>query len=391
MRYLALIILTLFFYSCNSKENQAIKTIDVLSPSGPEIKNLSEIATDVQYIPLETSPEALLRFVNYLKATNNKFYINTVREILCFDNSGKFLYKLDQQGRGPNEYVYLSDYDIKPEKNLMIVLTRGKLYFYNETDTGLAMLKQLDLKLQPQYCDFLPDQDNILLSFTTSTGENKYQCVCITPEGDTLFKRPNFYSFTRNSKVVMGFSSDNIINKYDGTIRTKGFLNDTMFTINKDNEFVPYMILNTGGKSMTTDFLANVPPPDMNSGTSPAAAYLHLSEVLEVEKYLFYKYSYQKGVTWGVYDKSTGQTHPFDGKELLKDDISGGINIEPKFACNGLIYSWTDALKFKTHMSGDEFRKAEVKNPTRKAELEKLAESVKEDDNHLLIVITPKK
>ena len=56
-----------------------------------------------------------------------------------------------------------------------------------------------------------------------------------------------------------------------------------------------------------------------------------------------------------------------------------------------LIYSWTDALKFKTHMSGDDFRKAEVKNPGRKAELGKLAESVKEDDNHLLIVITPKK
>jgi len=109
------------------------------------------------------------------------------------------------------------------------------------------------------------------------------------------------------------------------------------------------------------------------------------------ERYLFYKYSYQNGVTWGAYDKNTGQTHPFDGKELLKDDISGGINIEPRFACNGLIYSWTDALKFKTHMSGDDFRNADVKNPGRKAELEKLAESVKEDDNHLLIVITPKK
>jgi len=174
MKYMALIILALFFCSCKSKDNSAVETIDVLSPTGPEILNLSEIATDIQYVPLETSPEALLRFVNYFKAANDKFYINTVREILCFDKSGKFLYKLDQQGRGPNEYVYLSDYDIKHEKNLMMVLTRGKLYFYNETDTGFAMSKQLDLKLQPQYCDFLPDQDNILLSFTTSTGENKY-------------------------------------------------------------------------------------------------------------------------------------------------------------------------------------------------------------------------
>ena len=69
MRYLALIILALFFCSCKSKENQAIKTIDVLSPAGPEIKNLSDIATDIQYIPLETAPEALMRFVNFLKAS----------------------------------------------------------------------------------------------------------------------------------------------------------------------------------------------------------------------------------------------------------------------------------------------------------------------------------
>jgi len=391
MKYLAFIILAMFFCSCHSKDNQAIKTIDVQSPTGPEIKNLSEIATDIQYIPLETTPDALMKFVNYLKTANDKFYINTVLELLCFDKSGRFLYKLDQQGRGPNEYIYLSDYDIRPEKNQIIVLTRDKLFFYNETDTGFILLKHLNLKTQPRYCDFLPGQDNILLSFTASTGENKYQCVCISPEGDTLFKRPNFYKFTRNSKVQMGFSSDNIINKNDGIIRIKGFLSDTMFTISRDHEFIPYMILNTGGKSLTTNFLANVPMPDMNSGTSPVAGFLQISEVLEVERYLFYKYSYQKSVNWVAYDKNNGQSHPFDGKSLLKDDISGGLNIEPKFVCNGMIYSWTDALSFKNHMSGVEFRNAEVKNPNRKSELEKLAESVKEDDNHLLIVITPKK
>jgi hypothetical protein len=391
MRYLAIIILTLFFCSCKSNSNNSVKTIDVQSSTGPEIKNLSEIASDVQYIPLETAPDALMKFVTYLKTANDKFYISTVLEILCFDKSGKFLYKLDQQGRGPNEYVYLSDYDIKPDKNLMIVLTRGKLYFYNETDSGFVLSKHLDLKMQPQYADFFPGQDNILLSFTASTGENKYQSVCISPEGDTLFKRPNFYRFTRNSKVVMGFSADNIIIPSDDNMRIKGFLSDTMFTINRDYKFIPYMVLNTGGKSMTTDFLANVPMPDMNSGTSPTVGFLQISEVLEVERYLFYRFSYQKTVNWDVYDKNTDQSHLFDGKNLLKDDISGGLNIEPKFVCNGLIYSWTDALSFKNHISGDEFRKAEVKNPNRKSELEKLATSVKEDDNHLLIVITPKK
>jgi len=391
MKHLSLIILALFLCRCGSKDNSTIRTIDLLAPGGKQITNLSEIAADIQYIPLETHPDALMRFVGYLKEGNDKFYINTVLELLCFDKTGKFLYKLDQQGRGPGEYIYLSDYDIKPEKNLVIVLTRGKLYFYNETDTGFNLQRQLDLKIQPNYIDFFPGQDNILLSFTASTGENKYQCVAITPEGDTLFKRTNYYKFTRTSKVVMGFNSDNIINKHDETIRIKGFLNDTIFTINSDFKFVPFMVLNSGGKSITTDFLANVPAPDMNSGTSPTAAFLAISEILELEKYLLCRYYYQEGSTWILYDKKSDQTFQFDGKELLKDDISGGINIEPKFVCNGNIYSWTDALKFKTYMSGDDFRNAEVKNPGRKAELEKLAESVKEDDNHLLIVITPKK
>jgi hypothetical protein len=391
MRYLALIILALFFCSCGSKDNSTIKTIDLLSPGGQQINNLSEIADDIQYIPLETNPDAFMRFVGSLKEGNDKFYINTVLELLCFDKTGKFLYKLAQQGRGPGEYIYLSDYDIKPEKNLVIVLTRGKLNFYTETDTGFKLQRQLDLKLQPNYVDLFPDQDNLLLTFSASTGENKYQCVGITPEGDTLFKRPNYYKFTRTSKVVMGFSSDNIINKYNETMRIKGLLNDTIFTINNDFKFDPFMVLNSGGKSITTDFLANVPAPDMNSGTSPTAAFLAISEILELEKYLMCRHYYQVGSTWIVYNKESDQTLQFDGKELLKDDISGGINIEPKFACNGLIYAWTDALKFKTHMSGDDFRKAEVKNPARKTELEKLAASVKEDDNHLLIVITPKK
>lgn len=391
MRYMALIILALLFCSCGSKDNSTIKTIDLMSPGGQQITNLSDIADDIQYIPLETNPDALMRFVGSLKSGNDKFYINTVFELLVFDKTGKFLYKLDQHGRGPNEYVYLSDYDIKTEENLVIVLTKGKLYFYNETDTGFNLGRQLDLKIQPSYVDFFPGQNNLLLTFSASTGGNKYQCVGITPEGDTLFTHPNYFKFTRTSKVMMGFSSDNIINKYDEKMRIKGFLNDTVFTINNDFKFDPFMVLNSGGKSITTDFLANVPAPDMNSGTSPTAAFLAISEILEVEKYLMCRFYYQKSSTWILYDKNSDQTLQFDGKELLKDDISGGINIEPRFACNGIIYSWTDALAFKKQMSGDDFRKAEVKNPNRKSELEKLAASVKEDDNHLLIVITPKK
>jgi hypothetical protein len=331
-----------------------------------------------------------MRFVNYLKATDEKYYINTVLELLCFDKTGKFLYKLDKQGRGPEEYTYLSDYDIIPDKNLVMVLTIGKLFFYNETDSGFRYLRKLDLKIHPNYCDFIPGQDNILLSFNASTGEKKYQCVVISQDGDTVFKRPNYFRFTRNSIVQMGFSSDNIINKTNNILRIKGLLSDTMFTITKDYEFIPYMIMNTGGKGMTPDFLANIPAPVVDGG-SPAAKFLQISTILETERYMLHRIYYQKTGFWGVYDKTSGETHYFEAEKLLKDDISGGINIEPKFCYDGILYSWTDALTFKKYMSDNTSQNQGLKNPQRAAELQKMAESIKEDDNHILIVITPKK
>jgi hypothetical protein len=270
-----------------------------------------------------------------------------------------------------------------------MVLTIGKLFFYNETDSGFKYLKKLDLMNQPQYCDFVPDQDNILLSFQASTGENKYQCVIINQEGDTIFKKPNYFRFTRISKVQMGFSSDNIINKTNDKLRIKGLFSDTMFTITNDYKFIPYIVLNTGGNGITTDFLANVPLPDPNS-TSPIVKFLMLSEILEVDRYLLSKYFYQETGFWEVYDKTSGKTSHFDVKNPLKDDISGGINIEPKFCYSGKLYSWTDALTFKNFMSKNISQNSNLKNSKRAVDLQNLAKSIKEDDNHILIVITPK-
>ena len=166
---------------------------------------------------------------------------------------------------------------------------------------------------------------------------------------------------------------------------------DTLFSLKSNREIVPYMIMNIEGKGITTDFLANVDAAAASSGTSPASGFLMISQLNETEKYLFYRYYYQQSGKWIVYDKQTEEERFFDYKILLKDDISGGVNVEPKFVCGGVIYSWTDALSFKNHMSGEEFRNAEVTNPQRKKELEKLAESIREDDNHILIAITPKK
>jgi len=392
MKPFTIFILILLLTCCTNEKSTSIVTLDIVTPDGPELTNLSEIAVDIQYIPLETSPKTVMRFLNYLKATEDKYYFNTILELLCFDKNGKFLYKLDSQGRGPEEYTYLSDYDILPDKKQIMVLASvsNKLLFYNETDSGFQYERKLNLKLRPSNCDFFPNQDNILLTFSTSTGDNKYQCVVINYQGDTTFIRPNYSKFQRLTNIQMGFPCDPAINRTKNVLSIKSLLSDTIFSITNEFDFKPYIILTSGGRGLSSDFLANVPAPIVDGG-SPAAKLLGISAILETERFFLYKVLYQGTNYWGVFDRISGEIFHFQTKNLLKDDISGGINIEPKFCYDGVLYSWVDALTFKKLMAEKPNQTTELKNQKRALEVQRLAESIKEDDNHILIVITPKK
>ena len=47
-------------------------------------------------------------------------------------------------------------------------------------------------------------------------------------------------------------------------------------------------------------------------------------------------------------------------------------------------------MTLKNYVAGEEFKKAIVKYPEKKEELRKLADSLKETDNPVLVMVTPK-
>ncbi|MBN2666121.1 MAG: 6-bladed beta-propeller [Bacteroidales bacterium] len=100
MKYMFLLIAALLLCTCKGRQDSPVTTIDVLSPAGTEIKNLSEIASDIRYIPLETNPDALMVFIRSLKTSSDRFYLNAVREILCFENQVNSYISLILRGGG---------------------------------------------------------------------------------------------------------------------------------------------------------------------------------------------------------------------------------------------------------------------------------------------------
>lgn len=134
MRTKLVILLMIFLVSCGRESSRekdntgSVLEIDLLSEPESGITKLSEIAENVEYMPLQTTDSSLLGDV-VLKIVNidNRIYIlNSVEdedEILCFNTDGKFSYKINKTGRGPEEYLSITDFDISYDNTLLTILS----------------------------------------------------------------------------------------------------------------------------------------------------------------------------------------------------------------------------------------------------------------------------
>lgn len=103
-------ILSIFILaSCQDQNN--LNSIDLSQNN--EI-SVFDIFSEVIAIQLETSPEALISMISKIEYFNNEYFIldETSQQIFCFDDVGKFKFKISASGNGPGEYNYITDFSI---------------------------------------------------------------------------------------------------------------------------------------------------------------------------------------------------------------------------------------------------------------------------------------
>jgi len=76
---------------------------------------------------------------------------------------------------------------------------------------------------------------------------------------------------------------------------------------------------------------------------------------------------------------------PYKG---LINDLDGGPDIWLKTVKDdSTIASWIEAVKFREYVASDEFKNSDPRYLDKKEELDKLADSIQENDNPILIYI----
>jgi hypothetical protein len=161
---------------------------------------------------------------------------------------------------------------------------------------------------------------------------------------------------------------------------------DTVFTLNKKDSIVPYMVFDTHGKRPTARDRA-----DTDRFLKQAPGWFTLRDPFEISKYIIYRVTHEKIRYRFFYEKQSKELFKVNTDTYLKDDLAGGPGFEPKFCSDEKLFSWVDVLTLKKYVSSELFKNAGVKNSEKKRALKELADSLKDTDNPVLIVVTPKK
>lgn len=140
-----------------------------------------------EILALETTPDNLISKVDKLEITNDKLYLLDEQQdmIFIFDRKGKYITKIADIGRGPAEYIEISDFHIDDQV----------LYLCTGGNGGKIMCYDLDGKYQK--------------SFRT-----EYACNRITTDSKSIYVFSNYSNPTRNNVSVFDKKENKLVKRY---------------------------------------------------------------------------------------------------------------------------------------------------------------------------------
>ncbi|MBO5445421.1 MAG: 6-bladed beta-propeller [Muribaculaceae bacterium] len=186
--------------SCGNKEKS--DDSDILLPEislgtfEETTAKLSDIIGDHDMIPLETTDESLIGGrSNKVIKKDGYIFVQSINDVVMFDNTGHFVGKLSRIGRGPEEYESLLDFDIDASSDEIWVSSLK----------GIVKYKYPSLEFR----------GNIPLSFYA----NKFKCLS---DGSFIAMTPDdkvFNVFSVDGKVTQSFFDKDLANSGQATVQ----------------------------------------------------------------------------------------------------------------------------------------------------------------------------
>lgn len=389
------LIFQLLFGCKNISTDPKIDVYDITSAlSKTEQVFLSDITSNVKYIPLQSDSTCLIGrirvpFNENVKFIDNKFFISDRSNmcIMAFNKDGSFIKKYGKKGRGPGEYIDITDFTFIPEKEQVAILCGAgcnKIYFYHLTG---EFVKELKVDFYPIKLISYNNKLVLINSRQYRDFSNNYALTIISDKGE-IVKRLLHHD-NEKSQIGIGGPKAYIL---DNTLYYFESVYDTTWKISKNHEIESKNIVNYGERLPFID-----PSASQDKILEILADRVTLNTFIESEKYIFYEMDNKQRLNHILYDKSTRKSFNLPFNENQKDigivsfhnDVDDGPPFWPMGnISNAELFSIINISALKKYYASNEnqFNRLRESNST----LYKLLEHSDINDNPIIMIVSLK-
>jgi hypothetical protein len=413
------------FTSCTNGQNNGniIPIIDIESNVDNMDKiYLSQFTNEVKYIALESNSDYPLAYLIYLDLSEKFLLASDGKSCLLYDNEGHFIRSIGKNGRGPEEYKYISN----------IFLINGKIFLQDLYD---LIEYKLDGTFAKKYKNcfladgkyFLHDSETFIINdsmilghIENSTGQIDNKAVIVDRSGKIKYYFKNYTLFyPEPGKFGARRPEHASIYKFDNRILYLEPFNDTLFQLNDQYQLLPEYVFNLGkfGESISD----RKKPLEEYDGTK----FFHLVNTFQTENLLFVSCDFGKlcpakrltqmvppiptpnkdwgwyntRIVLGIFDKKskkfTFSKPTSTDNHLFTSGLYNDIDAGPRFLPTKMVDESTMLMSisfhyFREHIASNDFKLNIPKYPEKKKELDILTDSLIKVgfDNPILMFIT---
>jgi hypothetical protein len=219
----------------------SIKYEDILNSK--EVIKLSQIATNVEYVQLESGKDCMLGkgLLRYF-FTDEFIFVQDFDHIMEFSRKGKFIKRIGTPGTESGQIDIISTTSILPNEELICVQTsrRKELLFY--TFKG-KLIKSLTLKRWTSNVKILTE-DRFINFDLGSSGKNKFNFTLVNGKMDTISSVKNYNSFEipQERRLGRGYPLFDPFCSSNNYTYLKAMFNDTVYSVVSDKIEPDYFV-----------------------------------------------------------------------------------------------------------------------------------------------------
>lgn len=263
-----------------------------------------------RFIPLETQDEYLVGKIYQFTPYQDRFYIwdRLTSAVFCFDRNGKYLFKINERGAGPEEYPTMDNVAIHPADGSVYIQCAPLRTLYKYDNRGRFVGK---IPCSVITSSFKPVGEDSLICYSSSLPNTRFYQSTFPDQyrfsvihNDRLLKKGLEF---RYNEAVMNIptASANNFSLYKDTLLLIDDLDGRIYSVDKNNELHPRyrVVFSTNKESFSYDL--KDPDIDYFRGND----YSNISNFVETEKYIFIQYSYKGYIFLCIFNKATNNVY----------------------------------------------------------------------------------